>query len=89
MTLAVESTAPGFLVLSEVWYPGWRARVNDMEVRVIPANGALRAVPIPAGAAAVELTYAPRAWRWGLLMALVGVIGAGALVVLDRRHAAG
>lgn len=89
MTLAVESTAPGYLVLSEIWYPGWVATVNGEAVRLIPADGALRAVPVPAGAATVELTYAPRAWRWGLLLALVGLVGAGALVMLDRRHAAG
>lgn len=87
LTLAVEATAPGFLVLSEVWYPGWEATVNGQAVRVIPANGALRAVPVPAGTSTVELRYAPRLWRWGLLMALAGWVGLAALVVLDRRSA--
>lgn len=87
LTLAVESGAPGYLVLSEVWYPGWEATVNGEAVRVIPANGALRAVPIPAGTATVEMRYTPRLWRWGLLMALAGLLGMVALVVLDRRSA--
>lgn len=85
LTLAVESTAPGFLVLSEVWYPGWQARVNGEAVRVIPANGALRALPIPAGSSIVEMVFAPQTWRWGLIAALVGVVSMGALVVLERR----
>lgn len=85
LTLAVEATAPGFLVLSEVWYPGWQAMVNGEAVQVIPANGALRAVPLPAGQSVVELRYAPHLWRWGLLMALAALAGMAALVVLDRR----
>lgn len=87
MRLAVEATAPGFLVLSEVWYPGWVATVNGQAVQVFAANGALRGVPIPAGASTVELVFAPRLWQWGLIWMVVGIAAAGALVVLDRRTA--
>lgn len=85
ITLDVTATAPGFLVLSEVWYPGWQATVNGTPVRVFPANGALRAAPIPAGDAVVELRFAPQPWVWGLILGAVGVVGAGALIVLERR----
>jgi hypothetical protein len=85
LAVTVESTAPGFLLLSELWYPDWQARVNGQPVRVIPANGALRAVPVPPGASTVELWFAPRAWWWGLVLAGVGLLAAVALVWLDRR----
>jgi hypothetical protein len=86
MSLEVEATAPGYLVLSEVWYPGWQATVNGEPVQVIPANGALRAVPIPAGASTVELWFAPRAWTWGLILAGVGLVISVALIWLGRRR---
>jgi hypothetical protein len=85
LSVETETVGPGFLVLSEVWYPGWRATVNGAPVPVLRVNGSLRAVPVPAGASTVELWYAPRSWRWGLALAGVGLAGVVALVVLDRR----
>ena len=40
--------APGLLVLSEVYYPAWKAYVDDLPVPLLAANHALRAVPVPA-----------------------------------------
>ena len=36
-------------MLAEPWYPGWTAEVNGHTAAVIPANGWMRAVPVPAG----------------------------------------
>lgn len=79
MTVRVNASAPGYLVLSEVWYPGWRATVNGQPTAVLRANHALRAIPIPAGEATVVLRFAPQPWRWGLVglgigMVLIGLV---------------
>ena len=81
----VATAGPGFLVLSEVWYPGWRATVNGTAVPVLRVDGSLRAVPVPAGESTVEMWYAPRSWRWGLALAGLGLVSMVALLVLDRR----
>ncbi|RIK41818.1 MAG: hypothetical protein DCC55_10650, partial [Chloroflexi bacterium] len=73
MTMRVQMTAPGYLVLSEVWYPGWRATVNGVAADVLRANHALRAVAVPAGDAIVEFWFAPPLWRYGLVAWVVGV----------------
>ena len=80
-----DAAAPGFLVLSEVWYPGWRATVNGDPAPVLRVDGALRGVPIPAGQATVELRFAPRGWRWGGWLALMALLWAAALLILDGR----
>jgi hypothetical protein len=78
LTVQVQADAPGYLVLSEVWYPGWRATVNGASTPVLRANHALRAVYVPAGTATVELWFAPSLWRWGWVAAgLAGLIGVG------------
>lgn len=74
MSLAVESGGAGLLVLSEVWYPGWRAWVNGVETPVFAANGGLRALAVPAGQSVVELRFQPRAWRAGLLLTAIGLL---------------
>ena len=57
MSFDVNTANPAYLVVSEVWYPGWQATVNEKETEVEPANGGLRAVAVPAGRSTVELRF--------------------------------
>ena len=83
LALEVESSAPGLLVLSEAYHPGWRARVNGEARPVLPADCVLRAVPIPVGASRVDFEFTDPALRTGLAMTLaalavvVGLVLAG------------
>ncbi len=78
MQLHVETPADAYLVLSEVWYPGWRATVDGVPAPVLRANYAFRAVRLGPGQHQVRLTFAPGSWTIGLaisgltLLALVG-----------------
>jgi len=70
----------GFLVLADVWFPGWTCRVDGVEVPVHRANHAFRAVAIPAGAKEAVFTFEPRTYRIGwwvsaACLALVTVAG--------------
>jgi hypothetical protein len=51
--------APGFLVLSEVWYTGWRAVVDGREMPIQPVEGVLRGIYLDAGTHSVEFSYSP------------------------------
>ena len=89
LSFTLTSPSPAFLVLSEVWYPGWRATVNGVGTPVLRANYALRAVAVPAGDVTVELWFAPVAWRWGLGLAGVGgVLLLLGLILGSRRKIA-
>lgn len=66
VTIEVAAPARALLVLAEAWYPGWRARVDGREQPVVPANGWMRAVSIPAGAKQVEFFYRPSRFFVGL-----------------------
>jgi hypothetical protein len=76
--LWVDTPADAYLVLSEAWYPGWRATVDGASTPVLQANYAFRAVQLAPGQHQVHLTFTPRSWLWGLgiscltLMALLG-----------------
>ncbi len=63
--LSVETPADGYLVLSEVWYPGWRAYVDGVETPVLRADWCLRAVPLAAGKHAVTVEFSPSSFRTG------------------------
>jgi len=91
LVLEVTTMAPGYLVLSEVWYPGWQAEVEiDGRVEdqpVLRANSAFRAVPLwQAGTQVVRLRFTPPLWRIGLLASsLTLLVLAGVGVMLLRR----
>jgi hypothetical protein len=61
VTIHVTVDAPGYLVLADSFYPGWRATVDDEPSPVLRANHAFRAVEIGPGTHVVEMTYRPRA----------------------------
>jgi hypothetical protein len=80
ITVEVDAADEGLLILSEVYYPGWRARVDNMPARLIRADAVLRGIPVPEGHHTVHVRYASPAARLGLAisgLALVLVVGIG------------
>jgi hypothetical protein len=55
----VTTRSPALLVLSEVWYPGWHAKVNGIEEPILRVNGTLRGVFVNAGESLVVFSYLP------------------------------
>jgi hypothetical protein len=75
----VRTLASGLLVLAESYYPGWSATVNGQAVPCVPANGWMRAVPVPAGTSRVVLRFrstylAPGAAVSALALTLLGLL---------------
>ncbi|MFQ5671513.1 MAG: YfhO family protein [Nitrospinales bacterium] len=61
----MKNNLPGFIFVSEVYYPGWRVYVNGQEKEVLRANGLFRAVRIeasPGGALPnrIKFVFQPR-----------------------------
>jgi hypothetical protein len=84
LELDVRADSPALLVLSEVWDPGWSARVDGEAAPVDQADYLLRAVPIPPGQHTVVLSYDPPLLRVGLVFTLVTVL---AIIVVWVRLA--
>ena len=76
---------PGLLVLSDLHFPGWNARVDGRDVDIERVNYALRGVPLPAGTHTVEFRYEPLSWRIGWILSLLGLALLAAGVVAGRR----
>jgi hypothetical protein len=56
-TYEVNMARPGFLVLSEVYVPYWRAFENGKEKKVLKTDLALMSVPLQAGKHAIVMEY--------------------------------
>jgi hypothetical protein len=91
LRIEVDARRDAFLVVPESWEAGWRARVDGDEAPVLPANSALRAVPVRAGRHQVELRFEPAGYERGraasaLTLAVVGGLGLFALRRRVRRR---
>lgn len=71
----VELDEPGILVLSEVWYPGWKAIDNGSPRRILKADHALRALPLEKGSHRVEFVFDPRSLKLGIAISLLSLGG--------------
>jgi uncharacterized membrane protein YfhO len=57
--LLATSGRGGLLVLSETYYPGWRAWVDDQPAAIYQTDIALRGVIVPGGAHRVRMEFRP------------------------------
>lgn len=58
LTLQVEGPG-GFLIVSDALAPGWTAEVDGQSAKLLRADLAFRAVPVPAGTHRVAMRYNP------------------------------
>jgi uncharacterized membrane protein YfhO len=82
----VNATEACTLVLSDAYYPGWRATIDGESTRVVPAYAFARAVPVQAGQHVVEFTYKPASFTLGFGLSIAGMlIGMSIAVILLWR----
>lgn len=70
--LVIDLDAPGagWLVLSDVWYPGWQAWVDGRPAKILRANYLFRAVKVEPGSQQVVFSYRPLTFKFGLVCSL-------------------
>jgi hypothetical protein len=80
ISLQADMVDNGLLVLSDVYYPGWQARVDGQSAPIYRANYLLRAVPVEGGQHRVEVYYDPPLFKVGLAITLLTLLASGALL---------
>ena len=93
LELRVKTQGPGFLVISENWYPYWRARLDGREVPLLRTNYTLRGLYLPGGEHTLVVYYDPHWEKLGAgasalsLLVLLGIFVVSPIVG-RRRHGA-
>jgi hypothetical protein len=92
ISIDVRLTSPGLLVLSDLYYPGWKARVETdgvtREAPIVRTNRVMRGVALPAGAQRVVFSYEPRSLYYGGIISASTTLALGLLAIVAclRRH---
>lgn len=75
MKFNLERSEPGFLVISEIYYPdGWIALLNGEEIPIHKTNYLLRGVEIPAGSHTLELDFRPSSYYNGIILSSISML---------------
>ena len=97
-TVRIESTAPGrlvlgvnatgthLLVLSQIYDPGWQAKIDGRAVLLRRVNAVLQGVIFPPGEHQLELTYRPASFSLGLTVSVISLLLCLGLCFMPSRR---
>jgi hypothetical protein len=80
-----RSERPRFLVLSDAYDPGWRARIDDQSAPIHRCNLMFMGIALPPGKHEVELDYRPRTLLIAKAITILAAAISLGLALLKRR----
>ncbi len=85
LSLETNAATSTVLVVSEIFYPGWRVTIDGQPARIMLADFLLRAVALPPGKHKVEMYYSPTPAYVGAGISIATLVLLSALAVYGRR----
>ncbi len=84
VAIQVESQQEALLLLTDAYYPGWVATINNEPLPIYQVDVLFRAIIIPVGQYTVTLSFSPQSFAIGRLLSIVGVFIWALLVIVIR-----
>ena len=75
----------GYLVLTDMFFPGWYAEIDGEEQQVLRANYAFRAIQVPPGEHRVQFRYRPLSFSIGAGLSLFALTVCLGMMVRRKR----
>lgn len=75
ISLQTNTDGKELLVMTDTYYPGWKAYVDGRETPILKANFAFRAVEVPKGMHTIIFSYQPASFSVGAALTIMGVVG--------------
>ena len=86
VVIEAQSQKPGILVLTDVFYPGWKAYVDGKPTEVFRVDGLVRGVLLEKGRHTVMFRYLPDTFVAGLIVAVIAFAGSLILLFVPTRN---
>jgi membrane protein YfhO len=77
LSFRTVTSTPAALVLSQTWFPGWKATIDEKEAPVLRANMALTGILLPVGSHEIRFVFRPASFTIG---AVITILAAGIIV---------
>jgi hypothetical protein len=87
ISMKASVNQPGYLVLSEIYYPGWYATVDGKKAEILCGNYMFRVIPLGKGMHEIRLKFISWPFRIGALVSLLAII-VSAWAIMGRTRKA-
>ena len=82
ISIQTEAPAASLVVISQTYYPAWKAYVDGRPAKIWRANYAFQALEVPAGRHQIQLVYEDRKLLAGAVLSGLGLLACAGLWVL-------
>jgi hypothetical protein len=76
---------PGFLVMSEINYPGWQVYVDGERRRIFTGNYLFRTLPLERGHHEIRFVFSPLSFKIGAFISVAALFGVMVLILIFSR----
>jgi len=73
------------LILTDVYYPGWKAFIDGTETKIYRADGLVKAIFVPEGEHTIEFVYLPESYNTGITISLITAFILVAIYFVSRN----
>ena len=81
-----NSQSPAFLVLSDVYYPGWQASIDGKATHIFQTNYVMRGVLMPSGTHVVRFEFKPISFRIGVGISAASLFFTGYIFIKGKNQ---
>jgi hypothetical protein len=83
--IAVTLDSPGWLVLTDAYYPGWQATLDGQPVEILQADILFRAIAVPEGTHSLVFEFKPASFRQGLMVSSLALLATLIGLIVARQ----
>ena len=73
-----------FLVISQIFYPGWQVTIDGQSADLLRTNVVQQGVVVPPGEHTIEIFFSPRTFNIGVVVSLTALIICGGLLLISH-----
>jgi hypothetical protein len=84
--LETTSASPAFLILSDVFYPGWQVSIDGQPAHLYQTDYVLRGVTVPKGRHKILFEFKPPIVLYGALVSVGSLVVLGGIAWRTRPH---
>ena len=82
----VSSAGDTFVVMTQAWYPGWKAYVDGKRVNIQLVNNVVQGIEVPQGSHNIEFRFTSPAMIFGGIVSLCTWIILIIILILDQKN---
>lgn len=85
LEICCDMKSDGLLMVSDLYYPGWKVYVDGEKNDIVRTDDILRGVYLKEGKHSVKFVYDPDAVRYGLAISFTGILLLIILIIVRRK----